>query len=91
VGGEPLSRLLCCPVPPSFPVLEAPPDCEDGLLVEDSLPGEPDPDESPVFVGAVAPPLGDVDVLAGGSEVVGVLPPVAVGGASEYWMPLESA
>jgi hypothetical protein len=68
----------------------APPPVEDE---DDSFPEEsPESASEPGLVdafwfGAVAPPV-DFEVFAGGL-VWGV--PVAVGGASEYWMPLESA
>ncbi len=82
----PVSGLPCA-VPPSLPVVAEPP------VVEDGLPLAPeDPEFAVVEVfefGAEAPPLA-LDDLAGGSCLTVGPPPVAVGGASEYWMPLES-
>jgi hypothetical protein len=47
-----------------------------------------EPDD-PFFPGTEAPPL--LDVFAEGWWWVGGFPPVAVGGALEYWTSLESS
>lgn len=73
-------------MPPLLPEVGAPPVDEDGLPFED-------PEALVVDVlclGAEAPPLA-LEEWAGGSWWTGVFPPVAEGGASEYWIPLESA
>ena len=50
-----------------------------------------DPSDESLAPAADAPPFA-LEECAGGSDFVGIAWfPVAVGGASEYWMPLESA
>lgn len=85
---EPWPGLPCWPVPPSFAAPDASPD-----FVDEPPSADPPPDESPEWwaAGAAAPPFA-LEECAGGSDRVGIeWWPVAVGGASEYWMPLESA
>jgi hypothetical protein len=85
---SPVAWLRCTPVPPldpfEFAWAEPPPASELtlGLLEE--------PEAAP---GAVSEPPDEGEVAPGEPPVDGVPPldPVAVGGASEYWMPLESA
>jgi hypothetical protein len=91
--GEGLSGLPCWPEPLPVPVGPADPPSDP----EDALPAEEPPSEGsesvePVLVaGADAPPFDDFeDFAGGGSWWTGSLP-VAVGGESEYWIPLESA
>lgn len=92
--GEVLSGLPCWPTPPSLPVPVGPAepssDPEDVLPAEEPFSDEFESVESLLLEGAEAPPFGDLEDFAGGSWWTGSLP-VAVGGASEYWIPLESA
>jgi len=77
---------LPCPVPLLFPAAGEPPP------PEEDEPPPPDPvleEFDPPFPGTEAPPL--LDVFAEGWWWVGGFPPVAVGGALEYWTSLESA
>jgi hypothetical protein len=80
---------LPCPVPPSPLVVDAPPFVEDEPPAEDPVPEEFEAAEPVEPLGAVGPPPAAED-FARGSRCVGGLFPVAVGGASEYWTPLES-
>lgn len=76
---------------PLLPAVEAPPVDEDGLPFEDPAPEDPEVlVVDALWPGAEAPPLA-LEEWAGGSWWAGGLPPVAEGGASEYWIPLESA
>lgn len=96
VAGDLLESLPELPCPESPEPLE-PVSPEDGDLLEDPLPLCPEDVEGVEDVGGVE------EVWAGTgappsslTELAGVLcwdgfPPVAVGGASEYWIPLESA
>lgn len=84
---EPWPGLPCLPAPPSVAEPDPPPDFEDGLPAEDPLPGEP-----PELLLPVAAPPFFLEECAEDSGWVGIgCLPVAVGGASEYSMPLESA
>ena len=72
---------------------EEPPSDPEDVLPPEEPPSEEFDSEEPFLLGAEAPPFGDLEDFAGGSFVsvwTGSLP-VAVGGASEYWIPLESA
>lgn len=92
--GEGLSGLPCWPEPLPLLVGAADPSSDP----EDVLPAEEPPSEgfesveSVLVAGADAPPFDDLDDFAGGDDSwwTGSFP-VAVGGASEYWIPLESA
>jgi hypothetical protein len=86
----PLPGLPCWPVPPPLPACWRVGDCEDGLF-----PPEPEtllPPPPPEPCAEVAPPPGEVDLLAGGSLWLPPLvppvpppePPTAVGGESVY-------
>lgn len=95
VPDEGLSGLPCWPWPEPLPVLVGPADPSSDP--EDVLPAEEPPSEgfesveSVLVAGADAPPFDDLEDFAGGESWWTGSLPVAVGGASEYWIPLESA
>lgn len=82
----PLSGLLCCPVARSLLLPGTPPDFEDGFPADDAAPEEPEAEPLGVVDADALPPA-----LDSGASLLVRGAPVAVGGASEYWTPLESA
>ena len=79
---------LPCPVPLSLPATGEPLPFDDEPPAEDPAPDEFEPVDPVAPFGAEAPP--SLDALAAGWWGAGGFP-VAVGGASEYCTPLESA